>query len=66
LKFNLSCAVTVSAYTIVEAETLAEAIVIAERRDVLIGGNNSGTSPEESWIIEEADGAPQNINGDAE
>lgn len=63
-KFNLSADVTVSAYTTVEAATLEEAIKIAEGRDAVIGGMNSGEDPRESWIIEDADGVPKNIRID--
>ena len=60
-KFHLSAEVTVSTYTTIEAETLAEAIEIAEDRDVVIGGNCSGESEELSWIVEEIDGEPEKI-----
>lgn len=62
--FSLSCKVTVSAYTEVQANTLEEAIEIAGRRDVQIGGIASGNDPDESWIIEEADGAPDEITAE--
>lgn len=60
--FKLSCAVTVSAYTEVEAETLEAAIKIAAARDVQIGGLHTGVDPEETWTIEEADGSPTDIH----
>ena len=59
--YKLSAAVTVSAYTEVEAESLEEAIEIAEDRDCVIGGIGTGSLPSESWIIEEADGMAQDI-----
>ena len=59
--FKLSCLVGVSAYTEVEAETLEDAIEEAKRREVVIGGPRSGYYPEESWIIEDADGEPTEI-----
>jgi hypothetical protein len=59
--FNLSSAITVSAFTVVEADTLEAAIEIAEGRQAVIGGINSGESKYESWIVEEADGEPQDI-----
>ena len=65
-KFALSCVVTVGAYTYVEAESLAEAIEIAETREVVFHTTNSGTDPDESWCVEEPDGAPMEITGDAE
>ena len=61
-EFNLSAAVGVSAYTTVEADTLEEAIAIAERREVVLGGVGSGARPEESWVVEECDGEPENIH----
>lgn len=63
--FNLSCSVTVSAYTEVEADTLEEAIEEAEGRDVAIGRLHTGNEPNEVWIIEDADGSPEGIHGDA-
>ena len=60
-KFKLSCSVTVSAYTEIEAATEEEAIEIGRRREVVIGGPGSGEDPEESWIVEDADGLPCNI-----
>jgi hypothetical protein len=63
-KFKLSSHVTVSAYTEVEADTLEEAIKISERRDVVLGGPGSGAYPDESWIIDDADGAPTDIHHD--
>ena len=59
--FHLSASVTVSAYTQVRAETLEEAIQIAEGRDVVLDFNGSGESPSESWCISEPDGSPDNI-----
>jgi len=58
-KFYLSCHVTVGAFTTVEAKDEEEAKSIAEGRDVCLGG--SGVDQDESWIIEEADGAPSDI-----
>ena len=60
-KFKLTSAVTVSAFTTVEADTLEDAIALAEDRPVVIGGINSGEDPLESWIIEEADGSALDI-----
>lgn len=61
-KFNLSAAVTVSAYTVVEAPTLAEAITLAEGRDVVLGGNGTGADEGVEWVIEDADGSPDKIH----
>ncbi|HBU29104.1 MAG TPA: hypothetical protein DEB56_05175 [Thiobacillus sp.] len=60
--FNLSCKVTVSAYTEVEAATLEEAIAEAGSRDVAIGGLHTGNEPDEVWIIDDADGCPEDIH----
>jgi hypothetical protein len=54
----------VSAFTEVQAETLEEAIKIANSRDVVLGGPGSGAYPDESWVIEDADGAPSDIYAD--
>jgi len=61
-KFYLSSAVTVSAYTEVEANSLEEAISISEDREVVIGGIGSGTEPSENWVIDDADCSPVNIH----
>lgn len=60
--YQLSASVTVSAYTEVEANSLEEAIKIAERRSVSIGDERSGVFADEVWTIDEADGEPQNIH----
>lgn len=62
--FNLSCQVTVSAYTKIEADTLDDAIAEGELRDVAIGGLHTRSDPREVWIIDEADGSPEGIHGD--
>ncbi len=59
-RFKLAAQVTVSAYTMVEAKTVQEAIRIAEQRDTAISGR--GHTQNEFWIVEEADGMPENIH----
>ena len=59
--FNLSCTITVSAYTEVEADTLADAIAEANDRSVALHFNGSGTDPTEVWCVEEPDGEPENV-----
>lgn len=62
-KFSLNCEVTVSAYTVVEAATLEEAIELSRERDVRLDFNGAGTDENSEWLIEEADGCPKNIEG---
>ena len=62
--FNLSAVVTVSTYTTVEADTLEEAIEIAEEREVEMGGIQSGVDYNESWVVEEIDGTANHITED--
>lgn len=64
--FNLSATVTVSTYTVVEADTLAEAIEISQDRSAVIGGRNTGASETESWIIEDIDGDATDIRSEEE
>lgn len=59
--FHLSAKVTVSTYTEVEADSLEEAIEIAKAREAVIGGNGTGQYPNESWIVDDADGTPYDI-----
>ena len=59
--FYLSCTVTVSAYTNIEADTLEEAIKLSKERPVVIGGIGSGNDSVDYWIIDDADGSPENI-----
>lgn len=61
MKFYLSASVAVSAFTVVEAATLEEAIKIAEEREVCLHFNGSGTDPEDVWCVEDADGSPLDI-----
>lgn len=60
--FNLTAHVTVSATTTVRAKTLEEAIELAGNRSVAIGGIHSGVDENDTWVIEEADGEPENIH----
>jgi len=63
-KFMMSAAVTVSAYTEVEADSLEEAIEIARDRNCELGFNGCGYEPNDYWIIDSADGMPTEINGE--
>lgn len=64
-KFAFSAHVTVSAYTTVIAETLEKAREIAEQRAVSLASSNwpsvIADERRESFVIEEADGAPEAI-----
>lgn len=57
-KYRLVAMVTVSCYTIVEAGSEKEAIDEANDRSVSMVGRGDEL---ESWVIEEADGEPQEI-----
>lgn len=60
-KYSLSCRVTVSAYTNVEADSLEEAIEAAVNREVVLSGRG-GEDADEEWIIDDADGLPEDIH----
>lgn len=62
--YTLSCTVTVSAYTTVEADSLEAAIEAANDRPVELHFNGSGTDSNEVWCVEEADGEPENVTGE--
>lgn len=59
--FKLSGAVTVSAYTEVEADSLEEAIEIANDREAVLHFNGSGTYIEEQWLVDDIDGLVTDI-----
>ena len=63
MTYRLNAIVTVSAYTEVEADTLEEAIEEAELRPVELGFNGCGYTPDEVWLIKDADGVPYKIKG---
>ena len=58
--FDLSCQVTVSAFTRVKARTLEEAIKIAKSRPVELDGG--GVEDTDTWVITDADGEPSEIH----
>lgn len=62
MKYRLACGVTVSAYTAVDAQSLAEAIEIAKEREVVISTGHDGAEESEQWIIDDADGSPNSIH----
>ena len=59
--FTLSAEVSVSIYTEVEAETLTDAINIAQERSIDSSRWNDKTQLREVWVSDEYDGEPQNI-----
>ena len=62
--FTLNAAVTVSAYTEVEADSLEEAIKVASARECELGFNGCGYESTDYWIIDSADGMPVDITGE--
>ena len=58
-RYVLACIVAVSAETVVYAETEEEALCMAADRSVELTGYGDG--PEDCWIVESADGEPQNV-----
>lgn len=65
-KYFLTASCTVSAYTVVDANSLAEAIEIANQRDVRMHLNGSGIHLEDEWCVEGIDGDPENIECEEE
>lgn len=63
-RYNLTCAVTVSAYTTVEADSLELAIEEAEQRGMAMRFNGSAAEPDELWCVDEIDGEPLDIAGE--
>lgn len=61
--FNLTATVTISIYTKVEANTLKEAIKIAEERNIE-QADWFGDIEKHAWVSDEFDGEPQNIRED--
>ena len=60
-KFNLTASITVSVYTVVEAETIEKAIIIAEDRDVEKLEYGQKEASKHSWVNDELDGSVFNI-----
>lgn len=61
-QFKLTAKIVISTYTTVEAETLEEALEIAEQRaDMMQITSNNGDSEEECWMVDELDGTPSEI-----
>lgn len=62
MKYHLSCAITVSAYCEVEADSEAEAVEKSRELTPALSFNGSGNSADQNWLIEDADGEPENIS----
>lgn len=60
-RFELSCVVGVSGYTVVKARTLEEAIEKAKSRPVRLSMSGDA-DPDECWVVDDADGEPKDIN----
>lgn len=59
--FELTATFTISGYTKVEAETLEEAIEIADNRPTMGIVTSGADTEDDSWMIDEIDGEPENI-----
>lgn len=60
-KFKLTAEATISLYTEVIAETLEEAINIAEERDLMAIVGTGGETKSDTWMADELDDEPTNI-----
>ena len=61
-EFLISPKVTISVYTKVEAETLEEAIEIANDRTPMAIVANGGDNEHENWMVDEIDGEPFDLH----
>lgn len=61
MEYELTSRITVSAHTTVEADSLEEAIQIAENRDVCAVHVDSTYDHSDTWMVEEIDGLPTRI-----
>jgi len=65
MKYRLCCEITVSAFTIVEADSEKQAIKIAEGREpILYQEYDEQDAAKENWLICDADGSPMKIKID--
>ena len=60
-KYNLSASITVSVYTVIEANSLEEALKIAEGRDIERGEWNNKNQKNVVWVNDELDGEVKDI-----
>jgi hypothetical protein len=59
MEYKIEAKVTIGIWTIVEADSIDEAVSLAEKRDDKMSFvNNSGMTAKDAWIIEEIDGDP--------
>jgi len=65
-KYNLTGTVTITIYTKVEADSLEEAIEIAEDRSIESYRWGDKAQEQNVWIVEEYDGMPMNIRNEDE
>ena len=66
-KFHITAKITVTSFTFIEAETLEEAIELANKRqDMMSIECHNDYSPDVSWMIEELDGTPYDIQEEEE
>lgn len=60
-QFTLIANVTISVYTVVEADTLEEAIKIGNERSLMSIPRGSSEDCNEEWVADELDGMPESI-----
>ena len=60
-EFKLIAHCTISVTTTVEAETLEEAIKIADQRTDILNGQFEHPDENKHWVAEDYDGVPHNI-----
>ena len=61
-KFNLEAKITISVHTVVEANSIEDAIKIAEQRDDILHSTYQNGDPNKHWIVDEFDGLPMDIH----
>jgi len=60
-EFRLTAMCTISVGTVVKAETLEEAIKIADRRTDILSGQFERPDENTQWVAEDYDGVPTDI-----
>ncbi len=61
MEYNLTASVTISLYTKVEADSLKEAIKIAQDRHSMSVHSSGGDTSDEVWMMDEIDGEVSEI-----